>query len=179
MPNPYHKKKGKEGGRFTSPDDLGGEPSEKSKKAKAAHHMVDKPIQNYAKANEASFAKEIGGVSFRDNEPTDIVIAGPSGVIAHGIELKTIVSNKAAKITMKGEALRRKRSWARRNKAQFHTVVLDDTKVYGSGNKSQRVIYYRRGAGSFRISKMYQVKDMKELKSLLSMDKRKLPPGAS
>lgn len=176
--NPYHKVKGKEGGRFTSPGNLGGEPTDKAMLAKLAHHMVGKAIQNYATGNEAELAKALGGDSLPDNEPIDVAVKDATGRIKHGIEVKTIVSNKAGKITMNSEALSRKRSWARRNQAVFHTVVLDDSKVYSSGDKSLRIIYYRRGAGSFRITKMYQVKNYSELKTLLVMETRKLPTGA-
>lgn len=183
MANPYHRKKGVAGGRFTSKDQPGGEQIGKSERARRAHHMVDKNIQRYAEEhNEPAFARSIGGASFRDNEPVDVVVA-ENGRIAHGIELKTLIDNKAAKITMKGDALARKRSWTRRNKAAFHTIVLDDTKVFnargpGLHDLSQRVILYRRGAGSFRLANMYRCKDVAEVKSLMKMPARKLPAGA-
>lgn len=152
-------------------------------RAKAAHHMVDSKIQRYAEEkNEPEMAKALGGLSYKDNEPVDIVM-GDEGVVKHGIELKTVISNKAGKITMKGEALARKRTWARNNKAQFHTVVLDDSRVYNAGGEgvhdiSQRKILYRRGAGSFRLSKMHVCKDTDELKTLINTPTKKLPSGA-
>lgn len=158
--------------------------SEKAQRAKDAHHLIDRKVQRYAEEhNEPAFARAVGGVSFRDNEPVDIVIADKTGVVAHGIELKTVVSNKAQKITMKEDALRRKRSWERKNKATIHTVVLDDTLVFnangeGKHDLSKRRIFYRRGYGSFRISNMHQVADLEELKSLLDTPRRSLPKGA-
>lgn len=190
-----HKGKGPGGGQFTSDGggDSGGEKTTskkgesvdktKSERAKAAHVMVDKSVQRYAEEhNEPAVAKALGGLSFKDNEPVDIVM-GEGGVISHGIELKTVVKNENAKITMKGEALARKKTWARKNKAQFHTVVLDDSKVFnakgaGKHDDSKRVILYRRGAGSFRLSKMYVCKDMDELKKLINTPTKKLPNGA-
>lgn len=188
-----HKPKGPGGGQFTSGSGggAGGEEAgagkgggeSKSERAKKAHVMVDKTIQRYAEEhNEPAFAKAIGGLSFKDNEPVDVVL-GKDGVISHGIELKTVVKNANGKITMKGEALARKRTWARKNKAQFHTVVLDDSKVFnalgeGKHDESQRRILYRRGAGSFRLEKMHVCKDMAELKTLIDTPTKKLPPAA-
>ncbi len=158
--------------------------SDRVQRAKDSHHLTERKIQQYAEEhNEPAFAKSIGGAAFRDNEAVDIVLADDTGHVAHGIELKTVISNKANKITMKREALARKRSWERKNKATIHTVVLDDTLVFnakgnGKHDLTQRKIYYRRGYGSFRLGSMYQVKDLDELKSLLTIPKRSLPKGA-
>lgn len=151
--------------------------------AKQSHVMVDSEIQRYAEEhNEPAVAKALGGLSFKDNEPVDIVI-GSKGVVTAGVELKTVVKNSNGKITMKGDALARKRTWARKNKATFHTVVLDDSKVFnakgpGKHDESKRIILYRRGAGSFRLAKMYQCKDMNEVKTLINTPMKKLPMGA-
>lgn len=158
--------------------------SEKAERAKASHHMVDAHIQRYAEEhNEPRMAKALGGVSFPDSEPIDIVISGEDGVVKHGIELKTVVSNKNSKITMKGDAIARKRSWERKNRATIHTVVIDDSEVFdangpGEHDEGKRKIYYRRGYGSFRIPTMYAVKDIAELKTLIDTPTRKLPPAA-
>lgn len=160
-----------------------GEKRSKSEIAKSSHVLVGKDIQRYAEEhNEPAVAEALGGLSFKDNEPVDIVV-GEGGVVQHGVELKTIVANSNGKITMKGEALARKRTWARKNKATFHTVVLDDSKVYnangpGQHDESKRVILYRRGAGSFRLSKMHVCKDMEEVKTLMNTPTKKLPEGA-
>lgn len=182
--NPNHKPKGPGGGQFASGGGGGNKPKQsKAEIAKASHVMVDRRIQRYAEEhNEPKFAKALGGFSFKDNEPVDIVL-GDNGVVKHGIELKTVVANTNGKITMKGDALARKRTWARKNKAQFHTVVLDDSKVFnangeGKHDESKRRILYRRGAGSFRLSKMYVCKDIKELKTMIEMPTKKLPEGA-
>ncbi len=159
------------------------EKKDRVERAKAAHVMVDKDIQRYAEEhNEPAAAKALGGLSFKDNEPVDIVI-GSGGIVQHGVELKTIVKNANAKITMKGDALAKKRTWARNNKATFHTVVLDDSKVFnangpGKHDESKRVIYYRRGAGSFRVANMFQCKDMDEARSMMDTPTKKLPKGA-
>ena len=71
------------------------------------------------------------------------------------------------------------------NKAQFHTVVLDDQKVFNAlgegkhGPESARKIYYKRGFGSFRISNMQEVKDVAELKRLMATPTKELSGAAS
>ncbi len=81
------------------------DPKSKSEKAKESHVLVGKDIQRYAEEhNEPAAAKALGGLSFKDNEPVDIVV-GHEGVVKHGVELKTVVANTNGKITMKGEAL--------------------------------------------------------------------------
>lgn len=120
---------------------------DRCQRAKKAHVMVDKTIQRYAEDhNEPRVAKALGGVSFPDGEPIDIAIAGPDGRVKHGIELKTVVANSNAKITMKGDAIARKRAWERKNKATVHTVVIDDSAVFnangpGKHDDSKRKIY--------------------------------------
>jgi hypothetical protein len=157
--------------------------SEKALRAQASATRVDSEIQRYAEEhNEPRFAKAVGGLSFKDNEPVDVVV-GDGGVIQHGIELKTMVSNKAGKITMKRSAMERKAKWEKDNKATFHTVVIDDHEVFnangpGEHDESKRKIFYRRGFGSFRVAGMYEVKDVAELKKLLAMKNEALPDAA-
>ena len=158
--------------------------SDKAKIAKASFTLVDKEIQRYAEEhNEPRFAKAVGGVSFPDGEPIDVAIAGKDGIVAHGIELKTMVSNKANKITMKREAMERKAKWERKNKAPIHTVVIDDSEVFnakgpGKHDESKRKIYYRRGYGSFRVNTMQQVDSIDELKQLMDLPEKSLPDAA-
>jgi hypothetical protein len=157
--------------------------NEKALRAQASATRVDSEIQRYAEEhNEPIFAKSIGGLSFKDNEPVDVVV-GVEGVIKHGIELKTMVSNKAGKITMKRSAMDRKTEWEKANKATFHTCVIDDHAVFnakgpGQHDESKRVLYYRRGFGSFRVATMYRVKNIDELKKLLAMSNEELPAEA-
>lgn len=156
----------------------------KSQIAQQSATRVDKTIQRYAEEhNEPQFAKAVGGLSYDDNEPVDVV-AGKGGVVQHGIELKTMVANKASKLTMDRYAQVRKVEWERDKNATFHTCVIDDRKVYdasGAGNhdESQRVYYYRRGiAGSARIEAMYKCKSVGEVKRLMNMPEKDLPPAA-
>jgi hypothetical protein len=159
-------------------------PSAKALAAKKAHVMVDGDIQRYAEEhNEPRFAKAIGGFSFKDNEPVDVVL-GEEGVVKHGIELKTMVINSNGKITMKRSAMERKAEWEKNNKATFHTVVLDDHAVKdalgpGQHDESKRVVYYRRGYGSFRVAGMHKVTGgVEELRSLMNMGDDELPLAA-
>lgn len=160
------------------------QPSEKALRAKAAHVMVDKVIQRYSEEhNEPKFAKAMGGVSFPNGEAVDVALPGDNGVVAHGIELKTMVKNANNKITMKRSAMERKAAWERKNKAPFHTVVLDDHQVFnakgeGQHDESKRRIFYRRGYGSFRVGSMHEVKDLAELRQMMNMKEGQLPPAA-
>jgi GNAT superfamily N-acetyltransferase len=158
---------------------------ERCRRAKAAHVMVDKTIQRYAEEhNEPRAAKKLGGISFPNSEPIDIAIAGDNGVVKHGIELKTMVKNANNKITMKKDARERKKSWELKNKAQIHTVVLDDSAVMnakgeGKHDESKRKIYYANGYGSFRIGSLHEVKGgWDEVKTLMNTPYEKLPKGA-
>jgi len=106
-----------------------------------------------------------------------------NGVLKHGIELKTLVSNKAGKITMKRSARERKDKWEKESGGTFHTVVLDDQGVYnalgeGKHDESKRKMYYRRGHGSFRVNSMHPVKSIKELHALMRMGEDQLPTAA-
>lgn len=160
-------------------------PKTKSEIAKSSAVRVDKEIQRYAEEhNESAVAKKLGGKALPDNEAADVVVEAGEPPKIHGLELKTMVVSGNRKVTMKGDAQARKRTWERKNKATMHTVVVDDTRVFnangpGKHDESQRRIFYRRGFGSYRVDGMHEVKGgMKELKELLSMDKRKLPKGA-
>jgi hypothetical protein len=143
--------------------------SDRVARAKAAHVMVDKTIQQEADVAERAMAKDIGGASFKNSEPVDIVVAGLDGSIEHGIEHKYMFANTNDKITMNRYAQVRKVEWEKKNKATFHTVV--ETK---SGD-----IFYRRGVGSFRVGGMHKVTGGKsELKKLLKMADDVLPAAA-
>jgi HK97 family phage portal protein len=160
-------------------------PSAKAERAKKAHKMVDKSIQRYAEErNEPRMAKALGGVSLPDGEPIDIAIRKGSKVV-HGIELKTMVDNSNGKITMDKYAQVRKIVWEQESGAAFHTIVSDDTDVYGTCDsegkcdESKRKYYYRRGvAGSARIGSLHPVKNEAELNRLMKLPEDKLPPAA-
>lgn len=163
------------------------EPTERTKSeiAKASAKRVDKSIQRYAEEyNEPRFAKAMGGVSFPDSEPVDVVV-GESGVVKHGIELKTLVDNGNGKLTMDKYAQVRKIEWEKKNKgATYHTIVSDDSGMYDAATGQpkeggSRKYYYRRGiAGSARIGAMHECRNEAELKKLMALPENKLPPAA-
>jgi hypothetical protein len=152
--------------------------------AKKGKIRVDARVQRYCEEhNEAMLAAALGSKRVGHNLPADIIIHDASGKPAHGLEVKTIISNKESRIKMDPPAIARKRMWSRKQKAPFHTIVLDDTHVFDAGgigvhDESKRIIYYRRGVGSFRTKNMHICKDTNELKSLIDMPTRKLPSGA-
>lgn len=157
--------------------------SVKSARAKAAHVMVDKTIQRYSEEhNEPRIAAAIGGESYNDSEPVDVGIK-KGGKVAHGIEIKTMVISSNNKITMKRSAMEKKKAWEETTGGVYHTVVLDDHDVFnalgeGQHDESKRVIYYKRGAGSFRVDGMQRVGSMKELKKLMETPDVQLPKAA-
>lgn len=157
----------------------------KSEIAKSSATRVDSEIQRYSEeGNEPKLAKKIGGKSLSDNEPVDVVIEAADGKRQHGIELKTMVANKANKLTMKRDAMNRKAAWEKKNKAPVHTVVYDDSAVFnangaGKHDESKRKIFYRRGYGSMRVSGMHEVTGgHKELKQLINTPNKQLPLAA-
>lgn len=159
-------------------------PNAKAERAKLAHVMVDKTIQRYAEEkNEPRFAKMIGGISLPDSEPVDVVVER-GGKRKVGVELKTLVKNTNAKITMDSYSQVRKILWEQEHGAVFHTVVSDDSAVFptckdSDCDDSKRVYYYRRGvAGSARIGSLHRCQDETELKKLMAAPEGKLPEGA-
>lgn len=158
--------------------------SEKAKRALKHAKRVDRVIQRYSEEyNEPRLAKSLNGVSFPNGEPIDVAISDSRGVVKAGIELKTMVSNKAKKLTVKRSARERKAEWERLNKSEVHTVVFDDHDVYnakgpGQHDESKRRILYRRGYGAFRTATMHVVKNYKELKALIALPDSKLPAAA-
>lgn len=164
-------------------------PKTKSEIAKAAAKSLGKPtdkvIQRYSEENnEPILAKGVNGKSLDDNEPADVELHDSNGKLQAGLELKTMVHNKAGKITMSKDAMANKRRYERKNKVPIHTVVFDDTNVYnkngpGLHDTSQRRIYFRKGYGSYRTKNMHEVTGgMKELKKLLKMKTSDLPEKA-
>lgn len=158
-------------------------PSAKSMLAKQSAVYVGADIQRYSEEhNEPILAAGIHGVSLRDNEPVDVVVLR-KGKVAHGVELKTMVSNSNNKITMKSSAMQRKTAWMQEHGAPYHTVVFDDHAVFnasgqGLHDESKRQIYYKRGFGSFRVGSMHPVKDMSELNALMDTPDAGLPADA-
>lgn len=157
--------------------------SAKSMLAKQSAVYVGADIQRYSEEhNEPILAAGIKGVSLRDNEPVDVVVLR-KGIVAHGVELKTMVSNSNNKITMKASAMERKGAWMQEHGAPYHTVVFDDHAVFnasgqGLHDESKRQIYYKRGFGSFRVGSMHPVKDMSELNALMDTPDAGLPAAA-
>lgn len=164
--------------------------------------------------NEPQIAAALGGVSFPDSEPMDIAIAGnakhkekwakeaerwkaekaagknppdkmdTTGPLAHAVEMKTVVDNSNGKITMDSYSQIRKLNMEKERGATFHTIVVDDSRVFnakgpGQHDESKRRIFYRRGvAGSARYEGMHQAKDMNEVRKLMSTPEKNLPAAA-
>lgn len=161
------------------------EPTAKTKSeiAKENYSHVDGPIQRYATNNEANLSSKLKGKHIGGTKPVDVMLMSGKKVIG-GVELKTMFSNKASKVTMGKKAVLLKRDWERKNKAPIHTVIFDDHKVYdargvGKHDESKRKIFYRRGFGSPRTSAMHEVTGgIAELKRLLNTPNEQLPKAA-
>lgn len=152
----------------------GGKCDERCQRAKHAAVRVDASTQRKADEVEHGAAKDLGGISFKDSEPVDVVVGGADNSVEHGIEFKHVSLGANDKLTMNTYAQIRKINWEKQNKATFHTLVYDDR----DGEK-KRAIYYRRGvAGSARLGSMYKCKDVNEAKALMSMDEKSLPDAA-
>lgn len=134
-------------------------------RARLAANPARKDWQDRGEANEQLVADMIRGLALDDNEPMDVT-ASIAGRL-HGIEVKTFVDNKASKVTMSTDALRRKRAWRRRHTATIHTVVIDDRDLVRVDLFSGHKVYYRRGVGSFRLDSMTPVEDAAHLRRLL------------
>jgi HK97 family phage portal protein len=156
--------------------------SAKSERAKANYKKANKAEQDYGEGQEVHLAKSLGGKPLADNEATDVEVPKAGGKGLHGVEVKTLVSQKNDKITMKKEAIDRKVKWEKTPGNTMHTVVLDHRDKFNGGENaslhSGHEIYYRRGVGSFRVGQMYKVKDVAELKVLMDMPRNKLPKAA-
>lgn len=165
-------------------------PAQQAELAKQPAGRVNKAVQRYSEErNEPVLARGMrrGGADafhLRDNQPVDVVRTR-AGRITDGVELKTKVFGVHNQIKMSDTAQARKAAWmAAHPRAQFHTIVFDDRKVYNAqgegkhGPVTERVILYRRGFGSFRTGGMQRVRDMEELDRLMNMPTKDLPRRA-
>ena len=151
-------------------------------KLRDAHLVVDATIQRYCEEhNERNVAHALGGASLPDSEPVDVKV--PPRRPKHGIELKTMVTNKRGAIRMSRAARERKAAWESETGATLHTLVLDDRHVFnakgeGKHDEAQRVIYYRRGCGNLSVGSMHKCKNMAEVRRLMAMSDDELPTAA-
>jgi len=166
-------------------------------------------------ANESAAATRLGGVSLPDSEPMDVMVPAHDsqraqwekeanryrdekeggnprptpmkleGRIAHGVELKTMLTSKDDVVATNKYAKVRKLVWEKQTGATLHTVVVDDRKVFEAGgagvhDESKRVYYYRRGCPDQRgiQATMHRCKDFSEVKSLMNMPEKQLPDDA-
>lgn len=140
--------------------------SAKSLAALAAHNPFTKEKEAWATKNEQEITKITGGTSTADNLPVDTIIVLDGKI--KGVEVKTMLDNRAGKVTMRNDALVRKEQWARKHRASLHTIVIDDRNAFGMPDAySGHRLYYKKGVGSFRLSTMIQVRDAAHLLELM------------
>lgn len=156
--------------------------------------------QFYARENEKLLARKLKGIATGINSPIDVELK--IGGKWHGIEVKTMLDNKHEKIKVDPHTGSKKEEWERRTGGTIHTVVFDDSEVVpgktrregieairrrredgdSSGfDTSKRVVYYKRGWGSFRLGGMTQIKGSPwaTLKELMAseLEDEKYHPG--
>jgi hypothetical protein len=140
--------------------------SEISKRALKHFKPIYAEAQRHAENNELHVRKMVGGTRTEDNLPVDVEVKINGRL--HGIEVKTMINNTDDKIKVRTDARERKEQWARDNKATVHTVVIDDRKKFGHERYSGHGLYYRRGAGSFRLQNMTKVTSASHLRRLMT-----------
>jgi hypothetical protein len=137
MPNENHDP---HNGEFAS----GSHTGSKSEIARSAAVRCGRDVQTIAEETEATMAKALGADRTPDNSPFDLTKG------KNAIEIKTLVSNKASKITMSSDAMARKAAFIKENKASAHTLVVDKR---GDPTK----YFYAPKIGSLRISSMQSI----------------------
>lgn len=154
---------------------------------------VGGPEQEHAAQVSVEIASALGGKTEKelsvpgqqaDKKPWDVKVRKADGSGDHDIEVKSLLVRKDNAISIHNDALLRKVIHQKSNKENtFHTVVQDERNHYGGGEHegkySGHKLYYQRGsANGLSLNKMHPVKDHEELKKLLEMPYRDLPPKA-
>lgn len=140
--------------------------SPKALRALKAFKPIHAQAQRYAEQNELTIREMIGGQRTEGNAPVDVIAKVEGKTV--GVEVKTMINNTNDKITMRRAAVEKKEAWARRHRANVHTVVIDDRGKLGHSEYSGHRLYHTKGTGSFRLGSMTPVKDERHLKELLA-----------
>jgi len=127
--------------------------SNKAQRARAAYVPCTAEKQRLADESEKLISAIIHGQRTADNAPFDIIKG------KNGIEVKTIFPGvKNDKITIHPESRMRKEEFARKNKIEMHTVVVD---------RRTNEIHYAPGVKSYRLGigriKKVSVKELTEI----------------
>ena len=130
-------------------------------KALASHRPATAHKQRLADEAEKRVARMTGGERTGDNLPVDHVVRNKAGKV-FGVEVKMVLDQKNAKLTMHPESLARKVTWGHANHASLHTVVVD------LRGKTPSVLY-RRGVGSFRLAGLTTVRNGSHLLQLMGV----------
>jgi hypothetical protein len=112
--------------------------------------------QREADRSEEQLSKGLSIARTGDNRPFDLV----QGKVA--VEVKTLLSNNANKLTMHKESLARKVAFAEKNRLRAYTVAVDKRE-----GATKPTYYVRKGVGSFRVDKMTKVSGMRALKAFI------------
>ena len=133
-----------------------GKSSERSTRAKSTHIPATRAVHKAALANQSKLANHIEGQEIVDNKPFDVVYKDT------GIEVKTLLQQKNDKLTMHPSSLARKLREAKKaGMKKVFTVAFDM-------RPGKNDVYVKEGLGSFRLTTMTKVKDMNELKGIIT-----------
>lgn len=142
-------------------------------------NTVGKKEHQYATKQEKRIARITGSTWLKDNEPADAVLRGPRGT-KHGLEVKTLEKGRRHGITMHADALLRKVEYQSTGHVQvMHTIAIDHRDRFEAGIHKGRYsgheLYYKRGAGPYKLSEMIKVRDAAHLRELIHMADHELP----
>lgn len=122
--------------------------------------VTHKPSTNAKKRlsrhDQILLSRALGGVEQSHSDPLDVVLSVRGRPV--GVEVKTFCDQTNDKATVHPESLRRKRAWARRQKARVYTVVVDRRDTFAGGTYRRRFsghrYYLADGTGSYRLGAM-------------------------
>jgi hypothetical protein len=139
-------------GRFGS----GGESTtHRGTSARTSYKPVTVAKRQIAKRSEVVLAKALAMKHTENNAPFDLLGGNKA------VEVKTMVDQSNSKVTMHPDSLSRKLRYARQNKVQPWTIVVDRRPV------AEANYYVRKGVGSFRLSSMTPVPSVDGLRAYL------------
>ena len=108
-----------------------------------------------------------------------------------GLEIKSMMDNKNSKIAVHKSSKIRKLAWMILNQgAVVHTLVVDDRNTFAEGTPESKKqwsggrLYYKRGAGAFRLQNeqgtviMHRAKNFAAVLRLIEADEGSLPQAA-
>jgi hypothetical protein len=123
----------------------------RSARASASRNPLTKEKERLSNESEEHLSKELGLARTGDNRPFDL----QSGRVA--VEVKTLVDQKAGKLTVHPESRARKLELAEKHNLKTYMIAVDK-------RGSQHRYYAREGIGSYTLKSMKEFTTMAALK---------------